>query len=43
MILDVSILSSIYKGEKNGEKIGEKGWKKLSQNYRKSVEYSGIF
>ena len=51
MILDASILSSMYKGEKIGEKTGEKmvkklvkkGWKKLSQNYRKSVEYSRIF
>ena len=39
MILDASILSSMYKGEK----IVKKGWKKLSQNYRKSVEYSRIF
>ena len=38
MILDASILSSMYKGEK----IVKKGWKNLSQNYGKSVEYSQL-
>ena len=39
MILDLSILSSIYKGEKNGEKIvkngenGEKSGETMVKNY----------